>query len=184
MIKKFFTVIFILGTFLFAQQPIQPEFKLKTVDGKTFLVKGAENGLIMPKELQGKVILVEFWGTHCPPCRLSIPQYIDLNKKYKDKIAMFAVEVQMTPKDVLKEFVKQKGINYNILTQSENYDFVNYISVRTKWRGAIPFLLIFDKTGEFKFIKLGYISEKDVEGIIKILLNKNSSTQNNNIKKK
>ena len=182
MFKKIFLVTALFASLIFAQETKQPVFNLKAVDGKTFTIKGAKNGLVLSGELKNKIVLVEFWGTHCPPCRMSIPHYIELNKKYKDKIAMLAIEVQMTPQDVLLDFIKQKGINYNVFTQRGNNDFVNYLSVRAGWRGAIPFLLIFDKTGEIKFIKLGYISEQDVEGVIKILLKNNKKVGVNSTK--
>ncbi len=181
--KIFFSILVALSSLAFAQNVQHPKFNIKSIDGKTFSIQGADNGLKFSGDLKGKVVLIEFWGTHCPPCRMSIPHYIDLNKKYKDKIAMLAIEVQMTPRDILLDFAKQKGINYNVFTQAGNNNFVNYLAARAGWRGAIPFLLIFDKTGEIKFIKLGYISEADVEGVIKILLNsKKKSNERNNTK--
>ncbi len=182
--KIFFSILVALSSLAFAQNAQHPKFNIKSIDGKTFSIQGADNGLKFSGDLKGKVVLIEFWGTHCPPCRMSIPHYIDLNKKYKDKIAMLAIEVQMTPRDILLDFAKQKGINYNVFTQAGNNNFVNYLAARAGgWRGAIPFLLIFDKTGEIKFIKLGYISEADVEGVIKILLNsKKKSNERNNTK--
>ncbi len=181
--KIFFSILVALSSLAFAQNAQHPKFNIKSIDGKTFSIQGADNGLKFSGDLKGKVVLIEFWGTHCPPCRMSIPHYIDLNKKYKDKIAMLAIEVQMTPRDILLDFAKQKGINYNVFTQVGNNNFVNYLAARAGWRSAIPFLLIFDKTGEIKFIKLGYISEADVEGVIKILLNsKKKSNERNNTK--
>jgi len=43
---------------------------------------------------KGKVVMMEFWGTHCPPCRASIPHYINLMKKYGKSVALLAIEVQ------------------------------------------------------------------------------------------
>ena len=151
---------------------VQPTISATTIDGKTFTFKGAKAGLEMPDNLKGKVVIVEFWGTHCPPCLMSIPHYIDLTKKYKGKAEMLAVEVQMTPKAQLVQFVKQKGINYNVFTQADNQDFVRYLGTRAGWRGAIPYLLIFDTNGEVLAIKRGMVSEQYVEGVIKYALDK------------
>ncbi len=186
MFKRLLLAFAFLTTLIFAQTPQQqPTFKLKSIDDKVFIVKGSDNGLIFPKEMQGKVVLLEFWGTHCPPCLYSIPHYIDLIKRYKDKVAMLAVEVQMTPKNQLKQFVKAKGINYNVFTQQENMDFVQYIAARAGWRGAIPFLLVFDTKGNVIAIKTGLVREKQVEALIQYGLNAtNQKSKDSNTTKK
>ena len=178
MLKKLILSMLVLSSLIFAEgnttqkQVVQPTISATTIDGKTFTFKGAKAGLVMPDNLKGKVVLVEFWGTHCPPCLMSIPHYIDLTKKYKGKMEMLAVEVQMTPKNSLAQFVQQKGINYNIFTQTDNQDFVRYLGVRAGWRGAIPYLLIFDTNGEVLAIKRGMVSEEYVESVIKFALDK------------
>jgi len=168
MFKKLLFALLMVSSFLTAKEANQITFNLKTIDGKTLEVKGTKNGLNF-KDFKNKIVLLEFWGTHCPPCLFSIPHYIDLTNKYKDKIAMVAVEVQMTPKAQLAQFVKAKGINYNVLSQQENMDFVRYVATRAQWRGAIPYLLIFGKNGEVATIQRGMVSEEYIENIIKQL---------------
>jgi len=184
-LKKLFFSILLLSSLIYAAEIQQPKFKLSTIDGKTIEVQGKQGGIDIP-QFKGKVILVEFWGTHCPPCRMSIPHYINLTKKYKDKMAMLAVEVQMTPKDRLLAFAKAKGINYNLLTQSENMNFVRYLAQRAGWRGAIPYLMVFDTKGEILAIKRGMVSENYVDQVIQYALNKaklkESKTEDNTTK--
>ena len=174
MFQKIFFSLLLLASLLSAQEVPTFDFNLTTIDNKTLVVKSTKNGLEF-KDFKNKIVILEFWGTHCPPCLMSIPHYIELTKEYKEKIAMVAVEVQMTPKDQLKSFVASKGINYNILTQKENMDFVRYVATRAQWRGAIPYLLIFGKDGQVATIKRGMVSKEYVESIIKQLLNKGNS---------
>jgi thiol-disulfide isomerase/thioredoxin len=169
MFKKVFLGFLLISAALFAKEAATIDFNLKTIDGKTLTVHGTKNGLDF-SDFKNKIVLLEFWGTHCPPCLFSIPHYIELTKEYKDKVAMVAVEVQMTPKDQLINFVKAKGINYNVLSQKENMDFVRYVATRAQWRGAIPYLLIFGPNGEVATIQRGMVSKEYVEGVIKQLL--------------
>ncbi len=174
MYRKFVLVLLLLSILVFGQTK-QPTFNIKTIDGKTFTLQGSSNGLKMPDSFKGKVVLLEFWGTHCPPCLYSIPHYIELTKKYKDKMAMIAIEVQMTPKEQLKKFVAQQGINYNVFTQEENLDFVRYIAARAGWRGAIPFLIVFDTTGNVIAMKRGLVPAQTVEAIVRYALEANKT---------
>ncbi len=155
-----------LGFVQAAQQP--DKFTLQTIDGKTLHVQGLKNGLLF-KELKGKVVFLEFWGTHCPPCLMSIPHYIDLNKKYKEKMAMVAIEVQATPPEALKAFVKAKGINYNVVSYNNAPGFIDYVMLRTGWEGSIPYLIILDPEGGFVTGQVGLLSEKALAGVIEQL---------------
>lgn len=185
MLKKVFFVLALVSTFVFAQMQTitTPKFELKDIYGKTTTVVGTKNGLDIPSA-KGKVVLLEFWGTHCPPCLMSIPHYVKLNEKYKDKLAMFAIEVQGTSKERLLEFAKANGINYNIYTQDENMDFVRYIAQRAGWRGAIPFLVIFDTNGNVVDIKKGMVPPEYIEKVIEYIFNKqkNSTKESNSTK--
>ena len=170
--KKIFKLILatlFLSSFIYAQK--SAEFEIKTIDNKVFHAKELKNGLEF-KEFKGKVVLLEFWGTHCPPCLYSIEHYKKIINEYKDKVAMIAIEVQMTPKEQLKRFVKSKGINYYVGTQEDNMEFVNYLASRAGWRGAIPFLVVFDTKGNVIDMKIGYAKEDYVKSIIEYALNK------------
>lgn len=141
---------------------------LKTVEGKTIHLKGTPDGLKIP-EYKGKVVFLEFWGTQCPPCRMSIPHYIDLTKKYKDKFAMLAIEVQSTPKAQLKKFVESRKVNYDVVPYAGAEEFVDYIAQRAQWKGSIPFLLVFDKTGKVVTMQIGLLNEDALAKLIEKL---------------
>ena len=108
---------------------------------------------------------------------MSIPHYINLMKKYKGKLAMLAIEVQATPKDRLKKFVKSHKINYDVVAHKDAGDFVDYIAQRTQWRGSIPFLLIFDQTGKVVTIQVGMPREEALDGIVKTLTSKKRASK-------
>jgi len=191
MLKKILMLTVFLVSLSFAQTTKKPVFKLTTINGKTITVIGTKNGLILP-EYKGKIVLLELWGTHCPPCLYSIPRYIKLVNKYKDKIVMLAIEVQGTPKEQLKAFAKAKGMNYNIFTQNSVIDFNRYVASRSGWQGAIPFLLVFEPDGKVLDIQRGLARNEfqKLEAIINYVfdkknqvIDKNTSKQDNNVTK-
>ncbi len=167
--KKLLAFIAIVGLLTTGLSAAESDMvTLKTIEGKMIHIKGTPEGLNIP-EYKGKVVFLEFWGTHCPPCKMSIPYYINLVKKYKDKLAMLAIEVQSTPKAQLKKFVESRKINYDVVAYADAIDFVDYISQRAQWQGSIPFLLIFDKEGKVVTMQVGLLSEDALAGIIEKL---------------
>ncbi len=152
------------------------QFALKTLDGQTLKVRGLENGLLFDR-YKGKIVFLEFWGTHCPPCRMSIPHYVELQKKFKDRLAIVAIEVQGTPAERLKAFVQSRGINYTVIPHQNALDFIDYVARRSGWRGSIPFLIILDQQGNFVTAQVGLLSQDALEGVIKTL-GKTGSSQN------
>jgi thiol-disulfide isomerase/thioredoxin len=172
---KLFLFITFVTTSLFAESGKVLTFELPTLDGKVIKVKERKNGLQF-LGFEGKVVLLEFWGTRCPPCLHSINHYKRLTQEYKDKVEMVAIEVQATPKDVLKRFVARKGINYHVVAQEDARDFVNYVAARAGWRGAIPFLIVLDKNGDVLDIRKGYADANYVKKAIEIGLQDNPQT--------
>jgi thiol-disulfide isomerase/thioredoxin len=63
----------------------------------------------------GKVVLVNFWATWCPPCREEIPELIALQKQFKDRLQIVGVSEDDDPPENVLRFSQQKGMNYPIV---------------------------------------------------------------------
>ena len=71
--------------------------------------------------MKGRVVLLEFWATWCPPCRASIPGIERLHEKYKDKgVVVLAVSMDDNGWDAVQSFVKENGIKYTVLKGNED----------------------------------------------------------------
>ncbi len=145
------------------------KFVVQTITGKQMVIYGTSKGMEIPA-YKGKVVMIEFWGTHCPPCRASIPHYIDIMKKYGKKVALLAIEAQNTSKSTLIDFVKSKGINYDVAAYSDAGRFVEYVAQRAGWKGSIPFLIILDTKGEVYTMQVGMLPEKSIVKVLKKLM--------------
>ncbi len=62
--------------------------------------------------LKGKVVVVEFWATWCPPCRKSIPHLIEMSKHFGDKVTIIGCTQESL--DEVQDFVKEQGMKYPI----------------------------------------------------------------------
>jgi cytochrome c biogenesis protein CcmG/thiol:disulfide interchange protein DsbE len=110
-----------------------PDFALKSVDGK----------IVKLSDFKGKVVIIDFWATWCPPCRKGIPDLVDLKKEFGKKgleVIGVSVDDQRTIEQV-PSFVKDKNINYPVVygdsKVSQNYGGIE----------SIPTSVIVDKAG-------------------------------------
>ena len=165
--NKLLTILLIASFTFFAhaKKIDAPELSITDTKGTTYNVTETEEGLII-QGLEGKVLLLEFFGHKCPPCLASIPHLIDLQKKHKKDVAILSIEVQgLSNKEVLA-FAKKKGINYITVAEEKASKFVNYIQGRAQWKGSIPFLVALNPAGDVKYIHAGMLQEESLEDLI------------------
>jgi thiol-disulfide isomerase/thioredoxin len=78
---------------------------MRDLDGRT----------ISSADWQGKVVIVNFWATWCPPCRAEIPDLIALQNKYKDHLLIIGISDDDDPPETVKKWVVERNINYPIV---------------------------------------------------------------------
>lgn len=167
--KKLLASTLLLFTLLSSNLSAQDtQMSMTDINGKTYKVTGTEQGLKI-KGLEGKIVFLEFFGHRCPPCLKTIPHLSKLQKKYKNKLAIIAVEVQGLNNSRLKTFAKEKGMNYTVVADEKANGIVNYITQRAQWQGSIPFLVAMDKKGDVQFVQAGMLPEASLEELIKQL---------------
>jgi thiol-disulfide isomerase/thioredoxin len=63
----------------------------------------------------GKVVLVNFWATWCPPCRVEIPELIALKNEYKDRLEIVGISEDDDPPVEVLKFTRMKGMTYPVV---------------------------------------------------------------------
>ncbi len=99
----------------------------------------------------GKVYVVEFWATWCPPCRDSIPHLSEMNTKFKDKGVTF-IGVSDEPTTKVKPFVEKMGkkMNYTVVVDPKR--IVSKAWMEAAKQGGIPTAFVVDKAGNIAWI--------------------------------
>lgn len=92
-------------------------------------------------QTKGKIVLLNFWATWCGPCRAEVPDLIELQSKYKDKLAIIALATDEDEPDEVKKFAQKHGINYRVGMATD--------PLRAKYGGipALPTSFIIDPEG-------------------------------------
>ena len=138
-----------------------PDFTLRTVQGELF--KLSEN--------RGKVIMLNFWGTWCGPCRREIPDFNKLHAKYqKDGLEIVGVTLTSGSSKNILEFMNDWDMEYTVLTDIDNNETQRVTSIYGRAIGrpitGIPTTLIIDQEG---YIVKGYIGPRREEVFYKDL---------------
>jgi len=94
-----------------------PDFTLKTVDGRTVTLSS----------LRGKLVLVNFWATWCPPCREEMPSMEELYRNYAPGgLELLAINIEEDGPQVLPEFLKEHPHTFPVLCDTAQSVSVRY----------------------------------------------------------
>ncbi|MEJ7555241.1 MAG: TlpA disulfide reductase family protein [Aquificaceae bacterium] len=119
-----------------------PDFTFKTLDGREFRLS----------ELHGKVVLVNFWATWCPPCKEEMPIFEREYKRCKDKgFEILAVNMDSSESN-LQKFLKENNYSFPIVRPSED------LQKELKLMG-FPTSYLLDREGKIYRIRLGVYRE-------------------------
>ena len=116
-------------------------------------------------EFKGKVVILDFWATWCPPCKAEIPHFIELYDDYKDKgLEIIGVSLDFNANKILGAFVEENSINYTILIGDRDVtDLYGGIM-------SIPTTFVIDRDGGIRKKYIGYkekeVFEEDVKGLL------------------
>ena len=122
-----------------------PAFTLKSLDGKTLALS----------ELKGKIVVVNFWATWCPPCRAEIPDFVEVYEQNRAKgLEIVGVSVdEMTPQQ-LRPFVDKNKMSYPVALVTDKI-LRDYGPI-----SAIPTTFIIDKKGIIRHAEEGMMDKQ------------------------
>lgn len=129
-----------------AREPFAPDFSITTVEGE----------YISLDDLKGKVVLLDFWGTWCPPCVASVPSLRDLNKKYSKHEAFVMLGISSDgDEDKWRDFiVKEKMVWPQFLDRER--------AVQRAFRvNSFPTYIVLDHEGIIRFRTSGMSFERE-----------------------
>ncbi len=116
-------------------------------------------------EWKGKVILLNFWATWCPPCKREIPDFIEYQNHYGDA-GLQIIGIGIDEPERIAEYSNTMGINYPVLIATDS-------QMMSSWgneQQVLPYSVIIDQTGEVRYIHRGELDQKVFDAEIKPLI--------------
>jgi len=138
-----------------SQKDLAPDFTLKDINGNDFSFS----------QTRGKVVILDFWATWCPPCRMGIPEFQALYEEYSAQgLEIVGIALDVEGAAVVKPFVERNGVTYPVVIG--NREIANkYGGIR-----GIPTTFIIDRKGRIVEKYVGYKAKEVFKSAIGKLL--------------
>jgi peroxiredoxin len=129
-----------------------PDFTLASLDGSK----------VSLSEFRGKAVLLNFWATWCPPCKVEMPWFEDLQKQYASQgLVVLGVAMDDTEPATIAKFASELGVNYQVLLGtnkvSDDYGDVQYL----------PTTFYIGRDGAIVDKMTGLLDRNDIEQAVK-----------------
>ncbi len=136
---------------------------LKTTDHQVIKLTALENGIEFEK-YRGKIVLLSFFATWCPPCRTEIPHLNAIQKIYKDDLQIIAILMEESKSNAeITAFIQDYQMGYPVTNSPENF----LLSDALGGIRSLPTLVIYDRHGEYSTHFVGAAPQEMIEAEIK-----------------
>ena len=132
-----------------------PAYELPDLDGKT----------VKNTDFLGKVVILDFWATWCPPCRMEVPHFVRLQSEYRDQgLEIVGLSLDAGGARDVRPFADEYKVNYTMLIASDK--------TAESYGGVvgIPTTFVIDRKGTIVRKFVGYTPPEAFEAVIKPLL--------------
>jgi thiol-disulfide isomerase/thioredoxin len=150
-------------------------FNLKTTTGKDIIINVKKEGWEF-KGLENKVILLNFFGTWCPPCKAEIPHLNSIRSKLKKDFEILGIDLGqrgggLNSEKHIQDFIQEFNVTYPIILGKKTKKLFTTVSDLNP-SGAIPFMVLFNKKGQYVQYYIGLKPEEmlfhDINAAIKM----------------
>jgi thiol-disulfide isomerase/thioredoxin len=157
MIKKFIVIAILFSSSLAgsAQAPRPaPTISLKTVDGHIFSLE----------DYKGKIVLLNFWATWCPPCRQEIPDLIKYQRTYRQQLQVVGLTYPPETLSQVRQFARRARMNYPIALGTKE------TKLRFASSETLPITVIIDAQGNVRDVIEGIMYRDEFDEKVKPML--------------
>ena len=131
----------------------------------SFELQDAQGHTVRMSDLEGKVVILNFWATWCVPCKEEIPWFVEFENRYKDQgFTVVGISLDEKGWDVVKPYLEKMGMNYPVVIGDARTAY-KYGQVK-----SLPVTFVVDRDRRVAAIHFGLINKKKVDQEIRNLL--------------
>ena len=151
----FTLLLLLIPGFTRAQTTRAPTLVLRDINGRSLRLS----------DYRGKVVLLNFWATWCPPCRAEIPELIKWQRRYRSR-GLQVIGVTYPPQKLseVRRFVRREKVNYPVGRGTKKMKLLFTQSE------TLPMTIVVGKDGRIRDIIEGILLPEEFEQTIKPLL--------------
>lgn len=128
------------------KEDLAPDFSLKDINGNTVTLS----------KLRGKKVILNFWATTCPYCKIEMPELNKFYQNHKKDVVLLAIDIG-EDKSAVEKYLEGKGYSFNVLLDSDAKIAINY---KVQF---IPMSFFIDKKGIIRSISNGAMTYDEIE---------------------
>jgi thiol-disulfide isomerase/thioredoxin len=148
-------LIFLLPVAAAAQSTKAPAVALKDLRGR----------MVRVSDYKGKVVLLNFWATWCPPCRAEMPDLVKWQKQYRSSgLQVIGITYPPTDRAAVRKFTRRIGINYPVVFGTEETKALFDVGE------TLPLSVVIDRQGNVLEVIQGIVLPEEFERKVKPLL--------------
>ncbi|MHB1676319.1 MAG: TlpA family protein disulfide reductase [Sulfuriferula sp.] len=121
------------------------------------------------EQWRGKVLVINFWASWCPPCQREIPGFIQLQHQYGAQGLQF-IGIAIDDKAAVQAYANKTGFNYPVLVS--DLEGVALARASGNYAGGLPYTLVIDRQGQVVAAGSGEMSKQELSNLITPLLQK------------
>jgi thiol-disulfide isomerase/thioredoxin len=163
----FVALLLVSPAIVLAQQTAAPQFVLRDINGNTVRLSA----------YRGKVVLINFWATWCPPCRAEMPDLVRLQREHaRQGLQVIGITYPPETKTRVRRFASSLKVNYPIILGTRQ------LKARFSSEETLPLTVIIDRDGKVNNIISGILLREEFDEKIKPLLTETTEGEMSNAK--
>jgi len=163
----FVALLLVSPAIVLAQQTRAPQFVLRDINGNTVRLSA----------YRGKVVLINFWATWCPPCRAEMPDLVRLQREHaRQGLQVIGITYPPETKIRVRRFASSLKVNYPIILGTRQ------LKARFSSEETLPLTVIIDRDGKVNNIISGILLREEFDEKIKPLLTETTEGEMSNAK--
>ena len=132
-----------------------------------FTLPDSDGKLRSSTEWQGKVVILNFWATWCPPCLKEIPEFIKLQRTEGERGLQF-VGIALDELEEVRQYSAKTAVNYPLLIAPD--EGVALSQQLGNNLGVVPYSVVIDRSGKIVHTQHGAFSTEQILEVIEPLL--------------